>query len=296
MDLAAENTENTPPQGTEKVVGHAAGVPFVAVPPATGARPAAPVVVAWHLLDPPRSETAFATALPLQGLDAWRIYLGLPLSGSRLPEGGLEEVMRIASEDAVLNMHRPVTYGAAEEFGPAWAELRERLGLDAPTPHGLLGGSGGAAVAQLLLAEGDLDANAAVLVSPVVQLRAAVTAVGRRYGIEYPWSDASDAVAERLDFVARAAETVAHNPRLATLLVVGEDDERDGFLDPAAELRDALRAAHGADDRADLVTIAGMEHALADEPGLDPAPQTAHAAAVDREAVRWFQRHLPASR
>jgi hypothetical protein len=32
-------------------------------------------VVAWHLHDPPRSETAMATALPLRGLPAWRVYL-----------------------------------------------------------------------------------------------------------------------------------------------------------------------------------------------------------------------------
>jgi hypothetical protein len=56
----------------------AAGVPFVAVPPETGPRPAAPAVVAWHLQDAPRTEAAFAAALPLAGLDAWRIYLGCP--------------------------------------------------------------------------------------------------------------------------------------------------------------------------------------------------------------------------
>jgi hypothetical protein len=35
-----------------------------------------------------------------------------------------------------------------------------------------------------------------------------------------------------------------------------------------------------------------MEHALAEEPGIEPAPQTPHAAAVDRLAVKWFQRRL----
>ncbi|MDQ3931644.1 MAG: alpha/beta hydrolase, partial [Actinomycetota bacterium] len=103
------------------ITGEAAGVPFVAVPPANGPRPSAPVVVAWHLMDPPRTEAAFAAAVPLDGLDAWRIYLGLPMSGSRLPAGGFDEVMRLGYEDAVLNLQRPVIYGAAEEFGPAFA-------------------------------------------------------------------------------------------------------------------------------------------------------------------------------
>ncbi len=45
-------------------------------------------MIAWHLMDPPRTAAAFAAALPLQGLDAWRVYLELPLCGSRLPAGG----------------------------------------------------------------------------------------------------------------------------------------------------------------------------------------------------------------
>ncbi len=37
---------------TGSVRGMAAGVPFLAVPPDGGARPGAPAVVAWHLMDP----------------------------------------------------------------------------------------------------------------------------------------------------------------------------------------------------------------------------------------------------
>jgi hypothetical protein len=73
----------------EALAGEAAGVPFVARAPRDG-RAQAPTVVVWHILDPPRSETAMAAALPLRRVDAWRVYLGLPLSGTRLPEGGLE--------------------------------------------------------------------------------------------------------------------------------------------------------------------------------------------------------------
>jgi pimeloyl-ACP methyl ester carboxylesterase len=266
---------------TEPITGHAAGVPFLAFPPAGGPPASAPAVVAWHLQDPPRSEAAFAAALPLQGLDAWRVYLGLPLSGSRLPEGGVDELMRLGFEDAVLKLHRPVVYGATEEFRPAFQELRKQLGLDAG-PIGVLGGSIGSAVAQLVLAEGQLEISAAVLVSPVVQLRRAVEAVGRRYGVSYAWSDESNAVAERLDFVARAGELARSHP--AVLLVVGEQDDA-GIREPAAELAAAL-------DRAEVVTVPGMEHALAEEPGIEPAPQTPHAAAVDRLAVQWLERHL----
>lgn len=167
-----------------QVAGVAAGVPFVAIPPAAGARASAPVVVAWHLMDPPRTEAAFAAALPLEGLDAWRIYLGLPLSGSRTPPGGFEELMRLGYEDAVLNVQGPVTDQAAGEFKPALTELTNRFGLG--RGHlGVLGGSIGAAVALLALAESDVDITAAVLVSPLVRLRPAVEALGRRFGVTY---------------------------------------------------------------------------------------------------------------
>ncbi|HEX2048406.1 MAG TPA: prolyl oligopeptidase family serine peptidase [Acidimicrobiales bacterium] len=269
--------------------GVAAGVPFVAVPPATPS-PSAPVVVAWHMMDPPRTEAAFAAALPLTALDAWRVYLGLPMSGSRLPAGGFEALMRLGYEDAVRNLHGPIVEQAAEEFPAAWSELRAALGLG-DGPVGVLGASTGAAVAQLVLAEGRLRARAAVLVSPVVQLRAAVDAIARRFGVSYPWSEPSLAVAERVDFVARAAEIADHGEP-AVLLVVGENDDEAGFREPAARLREALSSRYTHPGRVDMIVVPGMGHALAEEPGTEPAPQTPHAAAVDRYAACWLRRQL----
>jgi hypothetical protein len=52
----------------------AAGVPYVALSPA--GREAAPLIIAWHLNDPPRSAAAMASALPLAGVAAWRVYFG----------------------------------------------------------------------------------------------------------------------------------------------------------------------------------------------------------------------------
>jgi pimeloyl-ACP methyl ester carboxylesterase len=275
---------------TGSVRGMAAGVPFLAVPPDGGARPGAPAVVAWHLMDPPRTEGALAAALPMTGLDAWRIYLGLPLFGSRLPAGGMDEVMRLSAEDVVLNVHGPVVSQAAAEFGDAFAELRGRLDLG-DGPIGLLGGSAGAAVAGLVLTESDVPVAAGVLVSPLVQLRATVDALGQAYGLTYAWSDASLDVARRLDLVARAPE-IARRGQPALLLVVGEDDLADGFAQPAALLREELATRYDEPGRTELVSVPGMGHALAEEPGLEPAPQTPHAAVVDRRVVGWFGRHL----
>jgi hypothetical protein len=277
--------------------GIAAGVPYLAVPPDGPTDGPAPVVIAWHLMDPPRTEAAFAAALPLDGLNAWRIYLGLPMCGARMPAGGPEELMRLGFEDAVLNLQGPIATQAAAEFPAALAALREQLDLADDAPLGLVGASMGSAVAELVMTESGpvagIHASAAVLVSPIVSLRAAVSAIGRRYGVEYPWGPASLEVARRLDFVARAGELAAAG-QPAVRLVVGADDDEAGFHEPARQLREALAQRYDDPDRAALVVVAGMEHALAEEPGVEPAPQTAHAAAVDQHTVRWLRAHLQA--
>jgi len=79
------------------VSGVEAGVPYVALPPAGwyDGREPAPLIIAWHLNDPPRSAAAMASALPLAGVAAWRVYPDLPMHGRRQLSGGLEEFMRL---------------------------------------------------------------------------------------------------------------------------------------------------------------------------------------------------------
>ena len=271
-------------------IGVAAGVPYVAFPPAGGARADAPVVVAWHLMDAPRTERAFAAAVPLAGLDAWRIYLGLPMTGARLPAGGYEELMQLGFADAVLHLHGPVTQQAVAEFPAAYAQLRDELGFG-DGPLAVVGGSIGSAVAQLVALEAEPSVRAAVLISPVVELAPVVTALSKQFGVTYEWSDASRAVAARLDFVARADEFATRGAP-AVLLVVGEHDDVDGFRAPARRLQAALADRYADGARAKVAVVPGMAHSLAEEPGEDPAPQTPHAAEVDQLAVDWLRRHL----
>jgi predicted esterase len=264
--------------------GTAAGVPYVALPPRTPT-PDAPVVVSWHLLDPPRTPTAMAAAVPMTGLDSWRIHLGLPKTGSRMPPGGPAALMELAATDAVELLFGPLSRAAADEFEPALAELRNRFGI-ADGRLGLLGGSLGAGVALTVLTETQSPVHAAALVSPLVQLRALVDALGRQFGAPYHWTEPARRTADRLDFVARAGEIAATGAAVA--LVTGSDDGPE-TREPAATLAAALSVAG-----ADVVAheIPGMGHALAEEPGIDAAPQTPHAAAVDRIVTDWFQRHL----
>jgi pimeloyl-ACP methyl ester carboxylesterase len=274
----------------QQLTGVAAGVPYVAFPP-EGPPEGAPLVVAWHLHDPPRSDTAMAAALPLRGLPAWRVYLGLPLSGSRLPEGGLDAFFQLSYEDAVLKVFDPTCRQAVEEFPPALAALRQALPVG-DGPLGLVGGSVGALVAQSVLAETDLPVAAVALVSPAIRLAGVVALNERRFAVTYPWTAQSRAVAARLDFVARAEELVKRDA--AVLLVVGALDDQEGIRAPAEQLWQVL--SRHAPDRTALVSIPEMGHALAEEPGLDPAPQTPQAARVDTVVAGWFHRHLTESR
>lgn len=243
----------------------AAGIEYLAVPPA-GDPATAPVVIAWHLLSPPSTPRSFADAVPLAGLDAWRIYPALPL-----PEG---DVRQLGYADAVRNLQYPIPRTAALAFPAMLDELRERLGFG-DVPVGLVGGSAGAA-AMLSALVGGADVAAAVAISPVVQLKAATDATGRVFGVEYPWDAETLAMAAELDFVARAAEITA-----PLRLIVGDQDDAEGFRRPAEALHAALPGS-------DLVIVEGMGHALADAQ-LVPVP---HAAQVDALAVDWLRSHL----
>jgi len=153
----------------------------------------------------------------------------------------------------------------------------------------------GSAVVGLVLTEtmpAEESVAAVVLVSPIVQLRAAVDATGRRFGVTYPWAPDTIKIASRMDLIARADE-IAGAGQPAVQLIVGAEDDQAGFLEPAQCLHTALTARYDNPARIDLTVIPGMGHAIAEEPGIDPAPQIVAAQSVDQVACSWLQRHLP---
>lgn len=253
------------------------GVPYLVVAP-NQPTASTPVVVAWHLLDPPRTEAAFAAAVPFDGLDAWKVYLGLPMTGSRVPEGGIDAIMGLLATDAPGLLHGPIHSQAADEFSAAYTELRNQFGIAPDAPLALVGGSMGAAVAAEVVTRGLVSPTAVVLINPLLQLRPMIDAVSPAFG-GYTWTDAGNAAAERLDYVARPDQLSAVPLRI----IVGADDE-PAFVQSARD----VAAATGAD----LQVLDGMAHALADEPGVEPAPQNENARNVDALAVDWLKRHL----
>jgi hypothetical protein len=103
--------------------------------------------------------------------------------------------------------------------------------------------------------------------------------------------DASHTVAARLDFVARADELAGGDPQPALLLITGADDD-PSFPLQTERLQVELSERYNEPGRLRRVSVHGMKHAFAAEPGIEPAPQTTEAQQVDAAATEWFRRWL----
>ncbi|UMP03708.1 S9 family peptidase [Amycolatopsis sp. EV170708-02-1] len=274
----------------EPVTGTAAGVPFTVLPPSAEVSGPAPVVVAWHMIDAPRSDAAFAAALPLAGVPAWRVYLGMPLCGARMVGGAMDAVVERARRDAMLAYVDPFVRQAALEFPAALAELRERFGFDT-SRTAVVGGSLGGAVALTILATREIPVRVAALINPAVRARSVVGLVEGLLEQPYPWNDEARQAADQLDFVARSGEISARETQVPLLLVSGEDDYPSLRTD-AGDLVAALRERYTRPDDVRLAEVPGLAHPLAEEPGIEPAPQLPIAKLVDDTVSEWLVRHL----
>ncbi|MDT7568746.1 MAG: hypothetical protein QOG76_7370 [Pseudonocardiales bacterium] len=276
----------------ETITGTAAGVPFTALPPTGSTGGPAPLIVTWHMLDAPRTDAAFAAALPMTGVPAWRVHLGMPMCGARMVDGRVDAIIELARKDALMAFLAPFVHQAAEEFPAALVALRDQLPVD-DGPIGVLGGSLGGAVALEVLTMQRVPIKAVALVNPAVRIRSVVGLVvtGMTGSAEpYPWTAESRKTADELDFVARAEDVTAQPP---LLLVSGELDH-PALRTDAAALIDALRERYAHPDEVELRTVPDLPHPLADEPGLEPAPQRPAAKVVDGILTQWFLRQLAA--
>jgi hypothetical protein len=261
------------------ITGVAAGVPFTALPP--GDDGPAPLVVTWHMLDAPRSDAAFAAALPMNDLPAWRVHLGMPMCGARMVDGSTEAIVRLFQDDALMSFLYPFVQQATEEFPAALASIRAQLPVD-DGPIGVLGGSLGGAVALRLVADTDVPVAAGAVVNAAIRMRSVVDL----FPGDYRYDAESEKAVDSLDFVAKAG-TIADR---APLLVVS------GELDHPALRTDAICLVDALGGRSELLSVPGLAHPLADEPGIDPAPQLPLAREVDAGLTAWFRRHLTDAR
>ncbi|MEU6676137.1 alpha/beta hydrolase [Streptomyces sp. NPDC046925] len=261
------------------ITGTAAGVPFTALPPSGGGP--APLLVTWHMLDAPRSDAAFAAALPMNGLPVWRVHLGMPMCGARMVDGSMDAGLELVREDVLMSYLEPFVRQATEEFPAALASLRAQLPLD-EGPIGVLGGSLGGAVALRVLADTGIPVFAGAVVNAAIRMRSVVDL----FPGDYPYDPASEQAVDGLDFVARADAIAARAP----LLVVSGELDHPGLRADASDLVEALGK------RSELLSIPGLAHPLAEEPGIEPAPQLPVAREVEAGLVGWFRRHLAGAR
>ena len=136
-----------------------------------------------------------------------------------------------------------------------------------------------------------LPIKAVALVNPAARIRSDVGVIEAGFGQAYAWTPGADQAADELDFVARAGDVTAQPP---LLLVSGELDHPTLRTDAVA-LVDALRERYTHPNDVQLATVPGLPHPLADEPGLEPAPQLPGAKAVDEILTQWFSRQLTAT-
>jgi pimeloyl-ACP methyl ester carboxylesterase len=221
------------------ISGDAAGVRYLAVPPADGATDA-PVVVVWHMRGAhPADPEAAAAALPLADVRAWRVYL--PLLDPGMFEAG-------AVGDVLLDGYGALVERTVESFPAVLAAL--------PFGNGevsLVGGSAGGHTALLTAIRGEVPVRALAVVNPAITVASVLTASG----IDYPWTDAARELEARLDVRNQAGRITAR-----TLLIGGESDY------PA--FRAELVALHGALPGSRLVTVPGMGHPIPEgDPTVD---------------------------
>jgi hypothetical protein len=106
LSLVAEPIPSTRPwtyrgRMHSPITGTAAGVPFTALPPADDG--AATLIITWHMLDAPRSSAAFAAALPMNDLPAWRVHLDMPMCGACMVDGSRDAVVELMRKDALMS-------------------------------------------------------------------------------------------------------------------------------------------------------------------------------------------------
>ncbi|WP_338022759.1 alpha/beta hydrolase family protein [Allosalinactinospora lopnorensis] len=266
---------------TQPITGSAAGVPFLAIPPAIMNDPdePAPMIIALHAFEPPRSETALAGTLPLASLPAWRFYLGLPLFGSRLPEGGVAEINRRGQEDYLIQLYGPIVEQATAEVSRVVSELRARFPIH-DGPIGLMGVGTGGAATLLALAESKLEIGATGVVNPIIDPTPVLKAREQRLGVAYQWSDTSRDVATWLDFISRAGDLSGRRPQSPLLII-------NGLQDPVIvpehgqRLYDALAPQYPQSSLRHIV-IPDLAHTMGPEPGLEPGPPAPGNVLADR--------------
>jgi predicted esterase len=284
-----------------------AGVPVIVRPPANPSLKA-PLIVLWHGAGIPNSEEELAEILPLEDVQAWKAYLGLPMFGKRLPVGGTDEIMRRQIEDYVLQSLLPVMEPAMQELPDVVRALQAKFSIDERQGIGLFGFSIGGLTALLTLVESSLPITTAVFAGVTKDLVSLVNNYERIVQAEYltlkqqfpglekhyRWSAESEVAKQRLDFVARASDITQRQPTPAILFVHGSQDEIFAVSE-VEELFAALAPYYEQTNqmqRLSMQTFKHLKHNLNWEAAKNSPEMQQDLAELQRVVTDWFKQHL----
>lgn len=276
-----------------------AGVPVIVKPPANPNIPA-PLIILWHGFGIPNNEELLAEVLPLEEVQAWKAYLGLPLFGKRLPGRDTDEIIRRQFEDYVLNLLLPISEGAMQELPNVVEALQKRFPISNKEGIGLFGFSAGGLTALLTLLESPLPIKTIVLTGVTKDLLSAVDTFERwmkqvkNQPIQYRWSQASEVAKKRLDFLARASEFVKRQPIPAMLFVHGCEDKlfavnqvKELYTTTAKHYQQANQS-----ERLCLQTFENLGHELDLEAAKHSPELQQDIALLQQTVAAWFTKHL----
>lgn len=284
-----------------------AGVPVLVRPPVNPSL-SAPLIVLWHGAGIPGNEEMLAQILPLEEVQAWKAYLGLPLFGKRLPVGGTDEMTRRQLKDYVLQALLPTVEQAMQELPDVVRALQARFSIDDKEGIGLFGFSVGGIAALLTLLESSLPITTAVLAGVTKDLVSVVNNYERivqgAYSTlkeQYPWvekcyrwSAESEVAKQRLDFLSRASNLQRHQPMPALLFIHGSQDE----IFPVSEVKELYAAVAvyyeqaAQSKRLSMRTFEHLEHNIDRETVNNSLAMQQDIAELQRIVAAWFRQHL----
>ncbi|HEY8509882.1 MAG TPA: zinc ABC transporter substrate-binding protein [Steroidobacteraceae bacterium] len=252
------------------------GVPAILrIPPRVRQSP----VLLWHGFGPPDSEEQMMQALPLDEVPAVKVYLGLPLFGSRQLPGGMQELAKRQQEDVALRVFEPIVFGAAEELPGITKALTEGQCMRSGEPVALVGFSAGGAAVLIALAERSVPIDAAVTLNASTGLSDSVAAYERAIGRSYAWSPRARALADRSDAVKRYADIARDTPAL--FLIHGQQDSMISSQS-VEKLHDVLHPLYrkaGTEARLRLSLVPELQHSIA-------PPEIAQT--INRDVAQWL--------
>ncbi|MBE9213541.1 prolyl oligopeptidase family serine peptidase [Plectonema cf. radiosum LEGE 06105] len=280
-----------------------AGVPVIVHPPANPSLPA-PLIVLWHGFGIPNSEELLAEVLPLEEVQAWKAYLGLPSFGKRLPAGGIDEIERRYMEDFLLKLLLPTSEQAMQELPNVIEALLAKFPIDHKEEIGLFGFSAGGLAVLLTLLESSVAIKTIVLAGVTKDLVSIVDGNERakkqlhpelnEEQIKYRWSEASELAKKRLDFIARASEIVKRQPIPAILFVHGSQDEVFA-VNQIEELYAAIAPYYSQTNQSERLCLQTFEH-LGHDINLEAAKNSPELqqdiAELQQVVTAWFVKHL----